>query len=304
MFQYDILENTELGIEKQGTKTFYNIDGCKKASKWVRESLKGFKTKDCPQMTSAVKYRDESGRGSVTDNHIGYMLSNANSIQSNSTNVALYSTGVYKGNGFSVTPDNFKRVVTLFAARKLVLPNWLNEKDEYFAPNENHPEFEQFYVDSIVYCLFNNSSEQSALSNIQYQNQDWNIPNEFFWMSNHEIIELAGQSFNHEMMEQIGQPNRFVFDKLFGDEKLYEKLSEDSKIVLDIATQFIRDTFIFRSDYSDYDNQSYNWDSGYSQLKKLWKQKFPVDFENFRKSYKNLEDRMRPLVYELGFLMK
>ena len=28
------------------------------------------------------------------------------------------------------------------------------------------------------------------------------------------------------------------------------------------------------------------------------------DFKEFRQLYKNLEDRMRPLVYELGFLMK
>jgi predicted heme/steroid binding protein len=161
-------------------------------------------------MTSAVKYRDENGSGNVTENHIVYMLSNANSVQSNGTNVALFSTGIYKGHGFSVTPNNFQRAVTLFSARKLVLPNWLNEKDEYFAPNKNHLDFEQFYVDSIVYSLFNNSSEQSALSSIQYQNQNWDISNEFFWMSNNEIVELAGQSFNHEMMEQIGQPNRFV----------------------------------------------------------------------------------------------
>jgi len=39
MFKYDILENTELGIQKQGTKTFYNTDGFKKASVWVREPL-------------------------------------------------------------------------------------------------------------------------------------------------------------------------------------------------------------------------------------------------------------------------
>jgi hypothetical protein len=73
---------------------------------------------------------------------------------------------------------------------------------------------------------------------------------------------------------------------------------------LDLATQLLKDTFIYRNEYSDYENQAYNWDAGYSQLKKLWKQKFPDEFESFRKYYKNLEDRMRPLVYELGFLMK
>jgi hypothetical protein len=123
-------------------------------------------------------------------------------------------------------------------------------------------------------------------------------------MSNDEIIEISGQVFNHEIMSQIGQPERFVYNKLFGDNGLYEKLSVESKLVLDLATQLLKDTFIYRNEYSDYENQAYNWDAGYSQLKKLWKQKFPDEFESFRKYYKNLEDRMRPLVYELGFLMK
>jgi hypothetical protein len=45
-----------------------------------------------------------------------------------------------------------------------------------------------------------------------------------------------------------------------------------------------------------------SWDCGYAQLKLVWKEYFKEDFENFRKAYKRLEDRMRPLVYELGFL--
>jgi hypothetical protein len=47
-----------------------------------------------------------------------------------------------------------------------------------------------------------------------------------------------------------------------------------------------------------------SWDAGYAQLKLLWKQYYAEDFKEFRELYKNLEDRMRPLVYELGFLMK
>lgn len=303
MFKYDILENTELGIEKTGVKTFYNVDGKKKASEWVREPIKNLKTKDCPQMTSSVKYVNKDGRGKVVENHIGYMLSNANSVQSNSTNVALFSTGIYKGNGFSITPENFERSVTLFAARKLILPNWLNEKDEYFAPNEDHVKFKNFYVDSIIYSLFNNSSEQSSLTEIVYKNNLWNIPNEFFWMSNETIINFASTTYNHEIMDQEGHEERFVYKKLI-KENLIEFASEDSKEIFKIASDLLENTFQYRVDYSDYENQAYNWDAGYSQLKKLWKQKFTTEFEIFRKKYKDLEERMRPLVYELGFLMK
>ena len=34
------------------------------------------------------------------------------------------------------------------------------------------------------------------------------------------------------------------------------------------------------------------------------KEYFTEEFKEFRQLYKNLEDRMRPLVYELGFLLK
>lgn len=304
MFKFDIIENTELGLVKVGKKSFYNTDGKLRASEWVRKPLKGLKTYDCPQMTSAVKYRNENGSGSVTDNHVGYMLSNANSVQSNSTNVALFSTGIYKGHGFSVTPENFKRAITLFSSRKLIIPNWLNEKDEYFAPDENNPIFEQFYIDSIVYSLFNNSSEQSSLSNIRYKGVNWDVKNEFFWMSNREIREIAGNVFNHVISEQYSQKERYIYDLLFGNDMLYEKLSDDAKLVIDTATELLKETMVSRETFSTHDNQAYNWDSGYSQLKSLWKQMFPVKFENFRNYYKNMEDRMRPLVYELGFLMK
>ena len=73
MFNYDILENCDLGIQKNGVKSFYNTDNGFKASEWVREPIKKMKTYDCPQMTSALKFRDENGSGSVTENHIGYM---------------------------------------------------------------------------------------------------------------------------------------------------------------------------------------------------------------------------------------
>jgi hypothetical protein len=37
-------------------------------------------------------------------------------------------------------------------------------------------------------------------------------------------------------------------------------------------------------------------------MKLVWKEYFKEDFDQFRLEYKKLEERMRPLVYELGFL--
>lgn len=304
MFEFDIIENSEFGLVVKGKKSFYNTYGRVRASEWVREPLKGKKTYDCPQMTSATKHRNQDGRGKLTRDAIAYFLSNANSIQSNGTNVSLISSAMYKGNGLSVIDTNFDRVVTLFSARKLIQPNWLNEKDEYFKPFVDTDLFRQFYIDSIVYSLFNDSSEQSSLKDIRYKGQNWNIKNEFFWLSNREIRECAGQVFNHVISEQYSQEERYVYTKLFGKERLYDYLSDDSKVVLNIATELLKESMVNRETYSSYENQANNWDAGYSQLKGLWKFYNEDKFKEFRRLYKVMEDRMRPLVYELGFLMK
>ena len=41
---------------------------------------------------------------------------------------------------------------------------------------------------------------------------------------------------------------------------------------------------------------------GYYQLKPLWKQYFEEEFAQFRELYKRLTEKLRPQVYELGFL--
>jgi hypothetical protein len=305
MFELDVLENKDFAIVKTDIKSFYNTDGLHKASNWVRQPLKGLKTYDCPQITSALKIRKENGSGSVTENHIGYMLSNANSVQSNGTNVALFSSGIYKGHGFSIIPENFKRVVLLFTARKIVSGNWLNEKDEYLAPDESQQEYQQFTIDSIVYSLFNNSSEQSSLRQIEYKDQLWDIKNEFFWMSVEKMKELADQNGYDELYNDARtSPDRYVYKLLFGEERIYDKLSPDAKLVLDKATELVERSMELRQVMANDENHLNSWDAGYAQLKLVWKEYFQEEFKEFRQLYKNLEERMRPLVYELGFLKK
>jgi len=181
----------------------------------------------------------------------------------------------------------------------------LNQKDEYMEPNENHSEFRTYVYDSIVIALFNNSSQQSSLRQVEYKDQLWDIKNEFFWMSKEEIMELANNSnYNELYSDARTDNNRYVHNLLFGEENIYEQLSPDAKLVLDKATELVRMSMTMRSHFADDNNHLNSWDAGYAQLKLVWKEYFPEEFKEFRQLYKNLEDRMRPLVYELGFLLK
>jgi hypothetical protein len=291
----------------EGTKELYNLDNTKPASIWVREEVKKMKTNsNIPQMqNSLVVYSGKDMRGSYVENSLGYLLNGANSVDKNSQQVAFWGIGFYNGNGLSVIPENFNKCVSLFTARKIINKDWINSKDEYLTPNENHEQYNQFTYDSVVTSLFHIHAYQSSLRQVTYKDQLWDIKNEFFWLSKEEMMNLANDINYTELYNDARTDNnRYVHNLLFGEQNIYEQLSSDAKLVLDKATELVRMSMTMRSHFADDHNHLNSWDAGYAQLKLVWKEYFPEEFKEFRQLYKNLEDRMRPLVYELGFLLK
>jgi hypothetical protein len=133
----------------------------------------------------------------------------------------------------------------------------------------------------------------------------WDIKNEFFWMSNDRIKKLADENgYDNLYNDARISTDRHVYKLLFGEERIYDQLSDDAKVVLNKATELVERSMELRQVMANDENHLDAWDAGYAQLKLVWKEYFQEDFKEFRQLYKNLEDRMRPLVYELGFLMK
>jgi hypothetical protein len=193
----------------------------------------------------------------------------------------------------------------MFAARNIIKSNWLIEKDEYMVPNFENEGYKQFEKDSLVISLFNNSSQQSSLRQIIYNTENWDIKNNFFWMSKNEMTELANQNNYTELYNDARtDSDRYVHTLLFGEEGVYGQLSDEAKDVLDSATNLVRLSIGMRRNFADDTNHLNSWDAGYAQLKLLWKEYYPEQFKEFRAKYKVLEDKMRPMVYELGFLLK
>ena len=202
----------------------------------------------------------------------------------------------------SIEQDNFIKSISLFSARRLIQANWENWTDEYLAPDESHPDYEEFVNDSVAFSLFESKSNQSSLRNVEYKDKSWEIKNEFFWMSREEIMNLADENDNEECYEDaVNSKERFVYEYLQNI-----TLSPEAQAVLDAANNLVRETFKYRNDYNierpDY--QINNWDCGYYQQKGLWNLYMKDEFDQFRDLYNNLANKMRPMVYELGFLKK
>jgi hypothetical protein len=313
MYKFDVLELDEnnLSVIKTDVKTVYNIDNAKKLSEWVREELKDIPNTNKevkPHLSSALKVSNSSHQKDVKNGYLGSYIGLSNSVEKNSVGVTIGSTTMVQGNAkvsLSILKSNFFKLVSAFTSRRLIIKSWKNNKDEYFAPNEEHEQFEQFKYDSLVYSLFNSASNQSSIRQIEYKDKLWDIKNEFFWMSKDQIEELADEKgYNNLYNDARTSADRHVYKLLFGEERIYDRLSDDAKAVLDKATELVERSMEQRQEMANDENHLDSWDAGYAQLKLVWKKYFEEDFKEFRQLYKNLEDRMRPLVYELGFLMK
>lgn len=303
-FNYKLIDNIDGEIEVVDEKVVYNVDGQKTASLWVKEDVKKFKTEDAPQMTSGINYKPNKDgcRGNLVKNAIGFFYNNSNNVDKNAQNVGMFTSCFSSGTGCSILPINFAKCTALFSARKLIEKNWVNSKDEYLAPNTEHPKWKEFVNDSIVYSLFHSASNQSSLRQIEYKGKLWDIKNEFFWMSREEMMLLANENGNDVCYQDANvSTDRYVYNLLQDI-----TLSEEAQLVLDKACELVRKTFKYRMMF-DEDNENYqinNWDASYYQMKPLWKEYAKDDFEEFKSLYKKLGDKMRPMVYELGFLRK
>lgn len=304
MYKFDILENKIGEIVKVEEKFLYNTDFQKPLNRWLKDSMKGKKTYDKPQLSSSLIVKPK-GYGKLTSDGFGYIVCSQNNPRANAQGQSILSSCFSSKNGISIFEANFFKSTLHFTVRRIILGNWKNWYDEYLEPNEQHELFEQFKNDSVVYSLFESKSNQSSLRQITYKDKLWDIKNEFFWMSKDEMLNLANDNNYTELYSDARtSPNRHVYNLLFGEERIYDKLSPDTKLVLDKATELVRKSMPMRQIMADDQNHLNSWDAGYTQLKLVWKEHYTEEFKEFRQLYKNLEDRMRPLVYELGFLMK
>lgn len=287
-------------IKEIGHDVVYNMDRNARLSDWIREDVKSLKGEDSVQMKSALAWREDGQlSGTLVEGSLGYLRNSGNDVAQNAQGVTLYTSCAAHGHGVSILPVNFERCLMTCASRKLITNDWTNNEKEYIAPDSIPDEF---LNDSIVWGLFCTAANQSSLRSVTYKNKLWDIKNEFFWMSREEMMELADNNGFEELYNDAKTADdRFVYKKL---QSL--NLSPEAQDVLNKASEIVRKSFKYRqSIHEGHPEYHLNaWDAGWYQIKKLCAE-LPMlksDMEDFKALFKILSDKMRPMVYELGFL--
>ena len=303
-FKHKLLEESENELQIVGEKYLYNLDVVKDGKVWIKEPIANVKEakEKRPPLSTAIKVKcGNNSNTSVFTSALGCYLNTGNDIYNSGQKVALFtSCDNSNANGISIMKENYERIITMFAARRLSKDGYETHLDQFLAPNENHEKWIEFVNDSIVFSMFEAKSQQSSLRNILFDNKNWEIPNSFFFMSKQEIMDLADKyGYDFTYNDARVSEERFVYKKLQNI-----SLSNEAKAVLDKAKELTIKTFecreMFNQQYPEY--QIMNWDCGWYQIKGLLKEYFADDLSDFNGLYKLLSDKMCPLVYELGFL--
>ena len=124
-------------------------------------------------------------------------------------------------------------------------------------------------------------------------------------MPKKDILELADQNgYDHTYEDCKSSSERHVANLLW-NQGLYNNLPNEANDVLDNAVEMTKMTFNRRGRFDDEEPkyQIMNWDCGYSiSSRHFGKTTAPDKFDEFRKAFKTLADKLAPMVYELGFL--
>ena len=300
-FEYLLIDEDNAEIEVVGEKVLYNLDDKTTAKEWAKDvNLKN--DTECLCLKSGINPSTKIKK--CSKDTLAVLVCDSNNVDKNMQYVTILNSNIPSNLGIlQISRNNFIKCCALCAARKLVFGNWMNSKDEYCAPDMENENWQEYATDSVIFSLFHSGAGQASCQTslkIEKDGQLWDIKNEFFYMSRDEIMRLANENnFDFTYNDAKAAQERYVYKLI--QEKTF---SPEALAVLNKAIELTKKSFkyreMFNQEHPEY--QIMNWDCGWYQIKAVVKEYMKDDLEDFSVLYKQLADKMRPMVYELGFL--
>lgn len=299
--EIDLRDVADFQVRSIGTKGLEAPDG-RAASDWLAVASSSG-SMDAPKFSSGLNVTDAWDGGWRTGTVCGF-VAKANCPQQQQ--IVFWLSGPLTDKRTKTTlvaPDNWRRAVALFGARKLVTGNWINDKDEYLAPDEAAAGYDQWVNDCHVYALLHPSNNCTAMREVQYKGKSWRIKNNWFWRTRATTLDSLNNVNTGGLYRDARAENE---DAYFAQVLDSITLSDDARRILGMVDALWIKSLDVREDYAagHPDLHLMAHDAGVYQLKQLWKALYPAEWEEIRAAHKALADRLRDGVYDYGFLRR
>jgi hypothetical protein len=286
-------------VQPIGEKSFFNLPNNVLLNVWLSRPKKNT-VEALPLKNGITPATAEPRVTNWSDDAIAYMYCGKNDLQHTVQQTVLYSSPYGQGDGFYLNPDNLWQAAVIYAVRRLIKPTWLNDRDQFLQPTE--PLTNEFKSDCLLWMLFNGSNLTASADKLEWNGKSWSIVNHFIPFTEDEVG--ANGRFESDFMVRYLATLRQA-----QGERNY--LSPEAQAVLTAGRTlwqaYFKDTD--KDGRTVRDELKLNRpDVGWYQIRNALKKRnesgdvMPVDFSTFEDAYKQLGDKLRPQVYELGFL--
>lgn len=283
----EILDRNCLPI---GEKKFYSVANDNYLANWI--------SRPAPNATEIIPLKNAISPATRTtdlrckfwsNDAVGYMRVNSNDMQQ-ANDTSLFSSGYSGGHGYYVNAENISVLSVVFAVRKVLVHTWMNDIDQFLQPNAELSE--EFKNDCLIYMLFNGSNLTAGANNLEWNGKKWDIVNHFIPFTETEVG--ASDQFESDFMV------RYMEGKTF---------SPEAQAVLDEGKKIWQAYFKQSFNHKIREELKLNRpDVGWYQIRQALKAQnesgnsVPVSFAAFESAYKALSEKLRPQVYQYGFL--
>ncbi|MDI9334512.1 MAG: hypothetical protein QM533_09060 [Cytophagales bacterium] len=271
-----------------GEKQFYNLPNDSFLNVWINRP-RANEEPVIPLKNAITPTTSEPRVSTWTRDGVAYMYCGVNDFQHAGQQTVLMSSVYHGGNGFYLTENNLWQAAVVFAVRLLIPHTWINHNDQFLQPTERlTPSFKN---DCLIWMLFHGKNATASANDLQWNDKKWCIVNHFIPFTETEVN--AKGRFE----------SSFMSDYLKG-----LTLSKEATAVLNAGREIWR--AYFATDFERKIRTEYKLnrpDVGWYQIRKALEAAGKesgndFDFSVFKAAYDALSEKLRPMVYELGFL--
>ncbi len=251
-----------------------------------------------PPLGSAInlKTKNKDRRDRIANNFLASFMSAGNDFQSQNQ-TALASAPFVSAGALSIVPENFENAMVVHAVRRIPKATWKNDRDQFLQPQKKLSA--DFIDNCTVWNFFSNSNHTTAMKNVEYEKNIYQINNHFFPFLINEIKnwEITDSDFK---LALASAENRFVAKWL-----KKRKLSKEAKDVMQAGKEIYK--FYFGNLHKLRTNlyKIETWDAGFWQIRKvLQEQDLCKDlFINLKEKHIILQNKILPQIYDYRFLV-
>lgn len=229
--------------------------------------------------------------------------------------MVVFAASAPTPNGKHVSPRRVREFATTMALRDLAVVEWYNQKDEFIAPDESHPERERWWADTLLFLPLCGKGEFSGLRNLEFADPEgdpsvYQVKNHWALLTRERAMTLADQSGFEALYadaELHSNPDRIVtpiYDQVLSEEpvsdigrRCFEEARRLTELVITSGSRKL-----MCDDVPEYHLQA--WDAGWKQTRKVLEQYHVPEYRAWKALYDEWRSELRDLVYELGYLRR